>query len=118
MPKPKGSPKHGGRQKGARNKATLDAISGQAIANQTLKELVMPHCIGAIERIAVLSLSENESIALAANQALLDRGYGKPSQHIEQETKSLVVVADAEQAELGRRIAFLLERAGKTDLLQ
>ena len=104
----------GGRKKGSTNKATQ--LDKERV--KTLKELVLPHCDKAIQVLVSLLDNESPAIQQSAASTLLDRGYGKPSQHIEQETKSLVVVADAQQAELGRRIAFLLERAGKTDLLQ
>ena len=48
-----------------------------------VRELAKKHGPAAIERLVTLMDSENERTAVAACQALLDRGYGKPHASIE-----------------------------------
>ena len=48
-----------------------------------VRELAKKHGPAAIKRLVALMDSENERTAVAACQALLDRGYGKPPASIE-----------------------------------
>lgn len=54
--------------------------SGRPKQNAEVKRLAREHSVAAIQRIVALAASEDERIALAAAQALLDRAYGKPAQ--------------------------------------
>jgi hypothetical protein len=72
MPKLKGSPKTGGRKPGSLNKATAD-----------IKRLAQAHGEELIEKLLNLARNaENESAQIAAIKELLDRGFGRPTQHI------------------------------------
>ncbi len=70
----KGMPKTGGRQKGSLNKATKD-----------VKEAAAEHGPAAIKRVAELMESSIEQVSLAACREILDRAYGKATQHTEAE---------------------------------
>ena len=62
--------KGGGRPKGVPNKATL-----------SLKELARDYTEQALETLAqIMVAGESETARVSAANALLDRGYGKPSQ--------------------------------------
>jgi len=95
----KGMPKTGGRQKGSLNKATKD-----------VKEAAAEHGPAAIKRVAELMESNIGQVSLAACREILDRAYGKATQHIETETsvydqltleekEALLVVLDASIAD-------------------
>ena len=45
-----------------------------------IRDLARAHGVAAIERLAALLKSSNESVALRAAEALLDRGYGRAVQ--------------------------------------
>lgn len=47
-----------------------------------VKELARSHGKRAIEKLAALIDSDDERVAVAASEALLNRGYGKPAQAI------------------------------------
>lgn len=53
---------------------------GRPKENAEVKRLAREHGIGAIQKIVALTASADERISLAACQALLDRGFGKPAQ--------------------------------------
>ena len=74
MPRPKGLPRTGGRQKGAPNKATAD-----------IKALAQVHCSDAVDTLAkIMTDSEIPPAArVAAAKELIDRGYGKAVQPTE-----------------------------------
>jgi hypothetical protein len=73
MPRPKGLPKTGGRQKGSVNKATAD-----------VKALAQEHGAEAIGRLVrIIKTSKNEVAVIAATREILDRGYGKAKQGVE-----------------------------------
>ncbi len=55
---------------------------GRPKESARVKALAQQHSEKAITKLASLMDSENESIALAASNALLDRGIGKPAQAI------------------------------------
>ncbi|WP_347467537.1 hypothetical protein [Burkholderia stagnalis] len=73
--RPKGYPKTGGRQKGTPNKVTADV---KALAREYGPQM--------IHVLAKIATSQAKSVPAAAKVAaareLLDRGYGKPTQHI------------------------------------
>lgn len=55
---------------------------GRPKENAEVKALARSHGKTALQKIVALMDSEDERIALAASQTLLDRGFGKPSQSI------------------------------------
>lgn len=69
--RPRGQPKTGGRSKGTLNKATAD-----------VKAMAGKHTAKAIKRLAGLIDSDDEKVAVAASNAILDRAVGKPAQAI------------------------------------
>lgn len=56
--------------------------SGRPKENAEIKALAKSYGKDAIEKMAALLESDDEKVRLAAAQALLDRGYGKPAQAI------------------------------------
>ena len=65
--------KTGGRQKGSLNKATAE-----------IKEVARQYGTEAVEKLAeLMRCDDNPQVQRAAAEALLDRGYGKPSQAVE-----------------------------------
>jgi hypothetical protein len=48
-----------------------------------IRDVARDHGAKAIERLVALMDSENESVAVRAAEALLDRGYGRPMQGVE-----------------------------------
>ena len=67
-----GTPKTGGRQKGAANKVTRDVkAAARDYAPQALETL-----------IELLGRKDNPASQLGAARELLDRGYGKPTQPV------------------------------------
>lgn len=70
MPRPKGTPRTGGRQKGTPNKATAE-----------VKSIAREYGADVIARLAKIALhSKNEVAAISAGKELLDRGYGRALQ--------------------------------------
>lgn len=53
---------------------------GRPKENAEVKALARQHGPRAISRLAELMEGEDPRVAVAASQALLDRGYGKPAQ--------------------------------------
>lgn len=53
---------------------------GRPKENAEVKALARSHGKAALEKIVALMGSQDERIALAASQTLLDRGFGKPAQ--------------------------------------
>jgi hypothetical protein len=77
-----------GRPKGATNKATRE-----------IKEIAQPYGPEAIATLAeIMRHSESEPARVAAANALLDRGYGKPSQTVAVD-QTLTVVDDRAETE-------------------
>lgn len=76
MPRPAGLPKTGGRKPGAKNKITAD-----------VKEAAQAFTNDAIETLASIMRAEEQPAAarVAAANALLDRGHGKPKQSVDVE---------------------------------
>jgi len=70
--RPKGLPKTGGRQKGTPNKLTAE-----------IKEVASQYGEEAIETLVELMRGDNNpQVQRAAAEALLDRGYGRPTQQV------------------------------------
>jgi hypothetical protein len=61
--------------------------SGRPAIIKEVRELARAHVPAAIERLAELVNSPNETIALAAIDQLLNRVYGKPVQAVENEVR-------------------------------
>lgn len=55
---------------------------GRPKENAEVKRLAQSHGIAAIEKLVALMDSDDEKTKLAACQAVLDRGFGKPAQAI------------------------------------
>ncbi len=62
---------------------------GRPKENAEVKALARSHCDSAIKIIAKLMKSDDEKVRLAAAQAMLDRGLGKPA---------TVVIGDDDEA--------------------
>lgn len=61
---------------------------GRAVEDSSeIKALARKHCPRAIERLREWMESDNPKASAYAASALLDRGYGKPSQEIEAKGK-------------------------------
>jgi hypothetical protein len=56
---------------------------GRPKVSAEIRELARQHGSQAIERLVALMHSKNESVAVRAAEALLDRGYGRPMQGVE-----------------------------------
>lgn len=56
--------------------------SGRPKENAEVKRLAQSHGIAAINKLVALMSSDDEKTQLAACQAILDRGFGKPAQAI------------------------------------
>ena len=67
------------------------------VANE-VRELARAHTVDAIKKLAKImnSKASSDRDALAAANALLDRGYGKPAQDVSVTTRPLVEMTDAE----------------------
>ena len=89
----KGSPpgvRLGGRKVGTPNKATRE-----------LRELAQPYAPEALEVLAkIMRNGESEQARVAAANALLDRGHGKPAQSIHTTGTLTVEAAELNDAEL------------------
>jgi hypothetical protein len=75
-----------------------------------IRKLARSKCLKAIMRMAELIDSSNERVALAAAEAILDRGIGKPQQEI---AVSDATVQDLPMGELATRAAALLAIHGR-----
>lgn len=56
---------------------------GRPKENAEVKRLARSHGVAALLKLVALKDSPDERISLAAAQALLDRGFGKPSQELQ-----------------------------------
>lgn len=67
------------------------ARSTPAVTKKTIKELAAEHTDAALKTIYDVMNSDKSGpmTKLAAANALLDRGHGKPTQYVEQQTKVL-----------------------------
>ena len=67
------------RPKGARTRAKRGGPDGKAADAADLRLLARDAALAALKRLADLSRSDDERIALAATQELLNRAFGKAS---------------------------------------
>ncbi len=73
MPRPAGLPKTGGRKPGSLNKITAD-----------VKQAAQAYTSEAVEALAsIMRASESDAARVAAANAILDRGHGRPKQSVE-----------------------------------
>jgi hypothetical protein len=71
-----------GRKRGSKIPARLPPVKAEI--KQELRELAREYSGKALETLVKICESgENETARVAAANALLDRGYGKPSQHVD-----------------------------------
>lgn len=56
---------------------------GRPKVSAEVRELAREHGPKAIQRLVALMNSKNESVAVRASEAILDRGYGRPTQAME-----------------------------------
>ena len=90
-----------GRPRGAKNKATLE-----------LKGLAQRHTEDALKTLVeiMLSAESSDKARVAAANAILDRGFGKPHQSIDAEIAG--TIADITDEELDKRIAEIARQTG------
>ena len=101
MARPVGHPKSGGRQKGTKNKTTID-----------VKELALVHGPKCMEVLADLAVNADaESVKVSACKEILDRAYGKAPQFVEHTGKDGEKLEDVSDLELARKVAFILTNA-------
>lgn len=62
-----------------------------------IKSLCQENSPEAMKRIFQLMKSKDERVALAAAQTVLDRGYGKPTQHVEANVSFMDKLTEDEQ---------------------
>ena len=76
-----------GRKKGSRNRATIQA-------KRALSELAQEHTATALNALVLVARKgESESARVAAAVAILDRGYGRPVQAVENTGKDGAPIA-------------------------
>lgn len=82
MPRPRGSPKFGGRKSGTVNKLTKE-----------LRQAAQDHAGDALAALVeVMTKSDNHMARIRAACEVLDRGYGKSTQHITAQVEQTVEV--------------------------
>ena len=99
-----------GRKIGSTNKKT----DLERAREQTLKEMVLPHCQKAVDILINLLDDESPSIRHSAATTLLDRGFGKPVQAVASQVK--VEVNEVTVIEVARKAAFILDLAQKEQI--
>lgn len=90
-----------GRPRGAKNKSTLE-----------LKGLAQQHTEDALKTLVeiMLSAESSDKARVAAANAILDRGFGKPHQSIDAEITG--TIADITDDELDKRIIEIARQTG------
>lgn len=83
---------------------------GRSKKAQDIEWLARKSAVDAIEKLTKLMKSDDERVALAAAQAILDRGVGKPKQTIANEVTRKRDVTDIDDAELAA-----IATGGQTD---
>jgi hypothetical protein len=98
--------RRGGRAPGTPNKATIRQKG-------TLEELARAYTEQALATLAqICTAGESEAARVAAANALLDRGYGKPSQSVEHSGKDgEEIKMNVTMREVARRALFAAEAA-------
>lgn len=85
-------------------------------APANIKSLARKHTTEALERLAHWMRSDEPRASVAACIALLDRGWGKPSQPVTGADEQPIQFENVSaRDELNRRIAALATRAGKAE---
>lgn len=87
---------------------------GRPKENDELKALAREYTAEAIERIAFWMRTEEARTSLAAAMALLDRGYGKPTQATEVSGPDGAPLTSGVDMEVARSVAFLLVQAANS----
>lgn len=89
--------------------------SGRPKQDPELKELAKAHTPAAIRTLAEIMKSPKAPPAarVAAVQALLDRGHGKPHQSVSTEVATVPPEDPVNDLERAKRIAFALAKAGQ-----
>lgn len=85
---------------------------GRSKSIATVIELARAHTADAIRTLSEIMLDKKapESSRVAAANALIDRGYGRPLQSFVGELSTPVQIDDLSETEIARRVAFVLER--------
>ncbi len=83
MPRPKGLPKTGGRQKGAKNKATIEREVRQARAREAYLRRIAPKVEALADKQWALAQAEDGRLAQLVIADMLDRLTGRAPQAIE-----------------------------------
>lgn len=93
-----------GRKKGSRNKATDEQLG-------SLTDMAQSHAPLALEAlVSIAHGGESEAARVAAANAILDRGYGKPVQGVEHEISGSLTTQSDDQ--IDARLSYLLGKAG------
>ena len=80
---------------------------GRPKAIVELKKLCQEATPKAIRKVIRLINSEDERVALAAAQTVIERGYGKPTQHVEATVNFFDRLSDVERRTLETALAAL-----------
>jgi len=78
---------------------------GTAKVSAEIRDLARNHGAQAIERLVALMHSKNESVAVRATEALLNRGYGRPMQGME--------VIEKEKPQIAKQISIVFVKPGE-----
>lgn len=105
----------GGKRAGAgRKKGSVDRATAEQKA--TLMEVARTHTETAINvLVQVAQASESDAARVSAANAILDRGYGKPSQshEVSGADGGPIEVAPSDPLDIARRVAFLLKKGAQ-----
>lgn len=90
--------------------------SGRPKIDPAIKEMARAASVQAMQRAIELLASNDENVALKAINTVLDRAWGKPVQatEISGPDGAAIQIEDVSLVEIGRRIAFALEQADRT----
>jgi len=106
----------GGRRKGVKNKTTIVL----AETGKTLAEMAREHSPRALEILRdIAENGESEAARIAAVNALLDRGYGRPPQAppLKEEDEPFNVES-IDLREFSKLVLFLLDKAARLERKQ
>lgn len=104
--------KAAGIQKMAKKKRRTSESESIVREAREITDLARKHAPDAIARLGKIIRKDNasEMAQIAAANSLLDRGYGKPTQNINQTVTSDGSAKEVDPGELDRRIAKLIDR--------